>query len=109
MVTYLEGDATRVQAGQRILIAHVVNNAGFWGKGFTSALDRMSPQPKRTYQAWWDTYHLPKGSASNQMLGQYLAAVIDSHVSVVHMCAQDGISHHGKRTVDYSALAVCGE
>lgn len=109
MIEYLEGDATITTPGQNTIIAHIVNNAGFWGAGFTHALDRMAPRYKKTYLSWWTTYHEPRGTCIPSMLGMCL--LVESArfpgVAVLHMCAQDGISYNGEQTVDYEALQTC--
>jgi O-acetyl-ADP-ribose deacetylase (regulator of RNase III) len=53
-IEYVTGDATDPQpqgSGVKI-IAHVSNDAGGWGRGFTEALSRRFVEPEHYYRRW---------------------------------------------------------
>lgn len=53
-ITYLTGDATNPARvpGERIIVAHVVNDEGVWGRGFVVALSKRDPRPEQAYREW---------------------------------------------------------
>lgn len=48
------GDATTPEKtpNETVIIAHVVNDAGAWGRGFVVALSRWDDGPERRYRRW---------------------------------------------------------
>ena len=53
-LVHVTGDATRPggSPGETVVIAHVVNDAGAWGRGFVVALSRWDDGPERQYRRW---------------------------------------------------------
>lgn len=53
-ITYLTGDATAPPRfpHEKVLIAHVVNDEGKWGRGFVVALSERDTRPEREYRTW---------------------------------------------------------
>lgn len=86
MITYVQGDAARpdVSAPGEHIIAHVVNDQGGWGRGFTRSLSQRYPRAERSYREW---VHKPTFS-----LGRTLITRISREPSlmVAHLLAQHG-------------------
>lgn len=51
---HVVGDATRParEADETVIIAHVVNDVGAWGRGFVVALSSWDDNPERQYRRW---------------------------------------------------------
>ncbi len=99
MLTLEAGDATDPTgiAGS-VIIAHVVNDVGAWGKGFVVALAKRHPQARSAYRREWKRH----------MLGQVQLVPIGDDLSVANMFAQHGIGR-GQRRLRYPALRRCLE
>lgn len=105
-IHHVTGDASKPEyfAGP-IILAHVVNNLGKWGKGFTASLDRRWPQLKAEYKIGLVERELVLGE--NGVLGQVMYSLAEPGMVVAHMVAQNGVSRVGAKVVDYNALARC--
>jgi O-acetyl-ADP-ribose deacetylase (regulator of RNase III) len=105
-IEYRKGDATRpyISDGGVHILAHIVNNSGRWGAGFTRALNRRFAGLERDYREWHGSYRIQPVPA-REMLGKIRSCWVSDTLCVVHMCAQNGISYTGERTVDYIALS----
>ena len=53
MIHYLKADATVPQAEGNIVIAHICNDIGAWGKGFVLALSKRWKYPEKQYKQWY--------------------------------------------------------
>jgi len=95
MLLFRDGDATIPQ--HRICIAHVVNNIGVWGGGFTASLEREYPGTGADYR--------------KQLRGRELGDVFFSQHKAVVIClmvAQNGvISSDNPLPLVYSELGRC--
>lgn len=93
-----------VQDGTRV-IAHVVNNQGKWGAGFSGNLSKKWPEPERYYRqkARWDRYEFKLGNV------QWVYPDFnDESIAVVNLIAQHSThSHHNKIPIRYDALEKC--
>lgn len=98
-INYVTGDATQPVTTPAI-IAHICNNRGGWGAGFTGALSKRYGQPNALYRNNW----LCK---KNYTLGCVQIVAVANQVSVANMIAQDGYSRPGKPAINYDALAEC--
>lgn len=78
-IRYILGDAA-LPVTRPAMIVHVVNDAGFWGAGFTASLDRHWPTARRSYVNW-----------TARTLGAILVAPLAEDVHLVHLCAQHGV------------------
>ena len=99
VITYTVGDASQ-PATRPAIIAHVVNDVGAWGAGFTSALARY-PLAERDYRGW-----------RIRTLGAVLFTKVSSDLWIVHMCAQRGLPSRdrwvrGDVPLDIRALDSC--
>jgi O-acetyl-ADP-ribose deacetylase (regulator of RNase III) len=100
MIRYVTGDATRPQADGDVVIAHVCNDIGKWGKGFVLALSRRWTEPERDYLEWI------KGSSP--YLGDTKIVRVEPTVWVANMIAQSGVrSASNPHPLNYVALGEC--
>lgn len=103
MIKYRIGDATEpcVEEGVR-LIAHVCNDAGKWGAGFSGAVSKKWPEAKKHYQA--------KAKFSNSFgLGEMYCVFMERNLGVANMIAQHGVSRNLLNYVPirYDSLELC--
>jgi O-acetyl-ADP-ribose deacetylase (regulator of RNase III) len=106
-IAYVTGDASRPQGAGPKIIAHIVNDAGGWGRGFVVALSRRSLMPETAYRAWYrDPSHY---SGPFQLGAVQLTGYTQPDVLVANMIAQRGIRHDPSAppAVDYEALGTC--
>lgn len=106
-ITYLAGDATR-PTRRPAIIAHVCNDDGAWGAGFTGAISRRWPQPEREYRRWH------RHRTGFQLGGVELVRVEGDphddwagHVYVANMLAQHGVGRRHGPPIRYDALHNC--
>jgi O-acetyl-ADP-ribose deacetylase (regulator of RNase III) len=96
-VHYIEGDVLTAVSGA---IAHVCNNRGGWGKGFSGNLSAKYPQVEEAYSYWF-----AKGYKS---LGTIIPQQPVKGLYVFNMIAQDGHKSANNPTpLDYTALRIC--
>lgn len=95
MLHFKDGDATIPQ--HHICIAHVVNNIGVWGGGFTASLERQYPGTGADYR--------------KNLFGRELGDIFftrHSAVVICHMIAQNGvISAKNPMPLVYARLDEC--
>lgn len=101
MIHYRKGNAARPDFAVPC-IAHVVNDVGLWGRGFTASLDNVSYVPRLVYRAWAAQGH----GQPPFVLGQNRMAWPERTTCVVHMLAQHGVGRGAVR-LDYDALDSC--
>ena len=96
------GDATEPTERGPIVIAHCVNDAGAWGRGFVMALSARWPQPERAYRAWH------RDGVSDGIpfrLGAVQFVEVAPSVEVANIVGQHGIRRsRAKPPVRYAAL-----
>lgn len=87
-----------------MIVAHIVNNIGKWGAGFSGAVGRKWPTAAKVYSRWADGEIAIKPFE----LGKTLFVPVSRYVFVAHMCAQQGV---GRATVPirYDSLDLCVE
>lgn len=101
MIEYKVGDATDPELPENgtSVIAHIVNDKGGWGAGFSGALSKRYPVVEKIYRQYAE-----KGELE---LGKNIYVGISKDLFVVNMIAQ----HHWRPYVDqpirYEALADC--
>lgn len=103
-VIFLQGDAT-VPVMDGVMIVHIVNNLGKWGKGFVLSLSKRYYSCRDAYLSLYENTDKPK-------LGyvQIVCVDNDKKIYIGNMFAQDGIKknkHDSKRYVSYDALSEC--
>ena len=99
MLRYEVGDASAPPRGSRAIIAHVCNDLGRWGAGFTRAISHRWPTVEHVYRTDLRLGHVT------------FLRVIDFAVHypclvVANMVAQRGVGR-GVRRIDDTALATC--
>lgn len=53
MINYLKADATIPQTEGNIIISHICNDIGAWGKGFVMAISKRWKGPAKQYKQWY--------------------------------------------------------
>ena len=88
------------------IIAHVCNDAGKWGAGFTGAINRRWKAPEAMYRAW----HRER-RGERLILGELQIVQVNSSLWVANMVAQYGIrrSPGGTPPIRYNALQTALE
>ena len=100
------GDATSPQPenGRGIIIVHIANDEGRWGRGFVLAVNKVSLAGKAAYQGWAKDHNnaIPRG--------QVQLVELKPDVFVANMIAQQGVDKSAVKNgvlVDYEALKKC--
>ncbi len=83
MITYTAGDVTKPIIDGQLIIAHVVNNLGGWGRGTVLAISEQWPKPERMYRDWFK-------SNDKFLLGEVQFVIVSNEISVANMLAQKG-------------------
>ena len=99
MIHYLKADATVPQAEGNIVIAHICNDIGAWGKGFVLALSKRWKTPEKQYKQW---YKQGEGFA----LGAVQFVKVESDIWVANMIGQHHIykDENGNPPIRYEAV-----
>lgn len=99
-LTITAGDATRPHSTPAI-IAHVCNDQGGWGAGFTGMLSRRWDLPEANYRA-------QVFESLPYMLGTTMIIPVEDDIQVANMIAQRGYRSPTNRVpLDYAALSRC--
>lgn len=107
MIQYLKGDATLPQGPIPWIVAHVVNDRGLWGAGFSGAVSNRWSAPEAQYRTWF------KEKRNHHMevpfeLGAIQMVKVGPYQHVCNMLAQHDV---GKRPngapLQYPALRQC--
>lgn len=112
-ISYLRGDASKPTTPGPKIIAHVVNDQGAWGAGFTRSLNKQWPYAQEEYKSWHKYRSHYTGSEGFTIGNTHHTLVAsDKHPEgplwVVHMMAQQGlIGQHNPRPLRYDALGSC--
>lgn len=102
-IHYLKGDAVYPQERGNIVITHICNDIGVWGRGFVVALSSRWIAPEIEYLIW-------RKEGNNFSLGNVQFVKVTSTVTVANMIAQhDIISKNGVPPIRYDALEICLE
>lgn len=107
-ITYVVGDATNPAGDGPRVIAHVANDAGKWGAGFSGAISKRWRQPEKDYRAWFRESRREPDAAWAFGLGRNWTTRLDGGLYVTSMVAQHGIrSATNPKPIRYEALAEC--
>lgn len=100
-----QGDATSTKpSASGVIIAHLCNNVGAWGRGFVLAVDKLSLVPKFLYKEYC------KKNNNEVDLGRLQMVEIEPQLWVANMIAQNGIDKSAFADgvlVNYPALRTC--
>lgn len=106
----VEGDATEPQTAHEkeiVIIAHVCNDIGAFGAGFTAALNKKWEEPERIYRAFCEGGE-PYSKGSFPILGKTCYAKINNHLVIANMIGQSGtVSKDNPKPIKYRPLANC--
>jgi O-acetyl-ADP-ribose deacetylase (regulator of RNase III) len=102
---HLSGDATQPVGDGPHVVAHVCNDAGRWGAGFSGAVSRRWPQPEHAYRTWHQAGATPDGVPF--ALGEIQVVAVSHGLKVANMVAQHatGRDRDGRPPIRYDALA----
>jgi len=101
---YVTGDATDPQGPRPLIIAHICNDRGGWGKGFVLALSKRWSEPEFYYRRWIAEAR-DKGLG---VLGLTQIVDCDDGIFVANMVAQRGYRRSKLGLpLDYDALMKC--
>lgn len=102
MIEYIKGDlftALQKEDLKTTMIAHVVNDVGKWGAGFTKALSNFDPHAERLFKKAWRFYLLGEV--------QFCYGSLQSKTCLVaNMFAQHGVGINQRR-IRYDSLVKC--
>lgn len=89
--------------GWGVIIAHLANNVGAWGRGFVLAVDELSSIPRKAYK------EMAQRHSNIIPLGETQFCEVEPDLWVANMVAQKGITRTAESDclVDYKALNEC--
>lgn len=93
-IRILDGDVTKPERGDPCIVAHVVNNQGYFGAGVALAIAKRWPHAKQVYaRLHAGTGRYTKGQRRQEHLGCcWFALVNDPPIQyVAHLVAMDGL------------------
>ena len=83
------------------VVAHVVNDAGGWGRGFVLPLAQRWPHVEQRYRQW------AAGTLGPFVLGMVQPVTAEPGIVVLNLLAQHGYSKPGSPALQYDALTSC--
>ncbi len=109
-INYAVGDATHPAGDGPKLIAHVCNDRGAWGAGFSGAITRRWRRPEQEYRDWYTASLSRPGSVLAFALGNTWFTPVWDGIWVASMVAQHGTrGPDNPKPIRYDALASCLE
>lgn len=108
-IHYVVGDATAPVGEHPCVIAHVCNDRGVWGAGFSGAVTRRWRQPEQDYRRWYrDTAVTRSTSPTAFGLGRTWFTAVGEDAWVASMVAQHGTrGPDNPKPIRYEALNDC--
>lgn len=100
---YFIGDATLPIGDNPKIIAHIVNDNGGWGRGFSGALSKRYPKAEERYRIWYRNGTTWDGIPFQ--LGKTQIVRVGSDIWVANMLAQHDYLRQGRPAIRYLALA----
>lgn len=108
-IRYVVGDATdpTEDLHTRQVVAHIINDGGYWNRGFARAIADRYPKVKHAHNlwrlGWW------QGSRVPPSLGHIQFVQVGPFRHVANMVAQRGLYHgsFNPEPLDYMALEQC--
>lgn len=99
MIHYLKADATVPQAEGNIVIAHICNDIGAWGKGFVLALSKRWKYPEKQYKQWYK-------EGEDFALGEVQFVSVEEKIWVANLIGQHNIynDENGDPHIRYEAV-----
>jgi hypothetical protein len=112
-VSIEKGSATDARPSKEkggVIIAHICNNLGAWGRGFVLAVDDLSAAPRAAYMGLAKDHGMSgRGASADIPLGHWQFVETQPGLFICNMIAQKGIKRSDERPclVDYDALRRC--
>lgn len=106
-IEYVVGDATDPAGEGRRIIAHIVNDRGWWGRGFVMAVSDHWPEVRREYQRF---YQNADGESSGSFrLGVVQFVPVGDGIEIANMIGQHGVrqQRYAPPPIRYEALRGC--
>ncbi len=103
-IRFVRADATLPQSQGKLIIAHVCNDSGGWGRGFVTALSRRWGEPERAFRRWF-----AQRETGDFALGAVQFVAVAPDVWVANMIGQHNIarkSKPGPPPVRYEAIEI---
>ena len=107
-ITYVVGDATDPAGDGPKLVAHIVNDRGWWGRGFVMAVSARWPEARRAYQRWFQNAN-GDGDSTSFRLGVVQFVPVGDGIEIANMIGQHGVRQQAYMPppIRYVALASC--
>ena len=100
-INYIIGDVFESKIEGPIIIAHICNDIGAWGKGFVLSLSRRWKLPETKYKIWYK-------SNKKFKLGEVQFVEVQENTIVANMISQRGIRKTFTDVpMQYDALIEC--
>lgn len=98
-IQYIKGDATRPFGEGNLIIVHVCNDIGGWGKGFVLALSNRWKAPEISYRNWYK-------SQKEFGLGEVQFVQVEENIWVANLIGQHKINKdkNGLPPIRYEAI-----
>ena len=111
-INYVKEDCLLIPEGKNIIIPHVCNCKGGWGRGFVLAISKKWRKPEQEYHRWHSEIKKFKGykrcdhfcNDKDLPLGVNQTILVEPNVAVVNMIAQ---TLSGEVPLKYEALTTC--
>jgi O-acetyl-ADP-ribose deacetylase (regulator of RNase III) len=99
-INYIRGDATAPSGDGPMIIAHICNDVGGWGRGFVLALSQRWQEPEVAYRQWY------RSRSSNDFdLGATQLVAVEPDLWVANIIGQHDIrAIDGEPPVRYWAM-----
>jgi O-acetyl-ADP-ribose deacetylase (regulator of RNase III) len=99
------GDATAPDRSGPVVIAHVCNDLGRWGRGFVMALSKRWPEPRERFVAWHESG--ASGEEGPFELGRVQFVRVEPDLWVANVIGQHGLTaKKGVAPVRYDAICT---
>lgn len=98
-INYINGDATEPVGEGNIIIAHICNDFGKWGRGFVMAISNKWSEPKGEYRKWFK-------SKNEFKLGQVQFVQVEDNIWIANLIGQHKLKEDdfGKPPIRYEAI-----
>jgi O-acetyl-ADP-ribose deacetylase (regulator of RNase III) len=111
-IHYVTGDATRPVGDGPKIIAHICNDIGAWGAGFTNAINRRWIKPQAAYRLWSRRYEAVKSAddvtvSGDFALGEIQLIDVGDDIIIANMVAQHNVGSANGSAIRYWALTEC--
>ena len=98
-IKYINGDATEPVGEGNIIIVHICNDIGRWGRGFVMAISNKWSEPKEEYRKWFK-------SKNEFELGKVQFVQVEDNIWITNLIGQHKLKEDdfGKPPIRYEAI-----